>query len=77
MRLHGLCCYWFEGVTPTTKDVHDYSAYLASTKTKVGGSTKEQTGKANTMGGMVPTKVGPCTGIYDPELAAVLALEGS
>ena len=77
MRLHGLCCYWFEGTTPTTKDIHDYSNYLASTKDNVGSSTKEQTGKANTMGGMVRTKVGPSTGIYDPELAAVLALEGS
>jgi hypothetical protein len=69
--------YWFEGVNPTTKDITDYSNYLSSEKDKQGSSTGSDTNKANNMGGMVKAKVGPSTGIYDPELALVLGLEGS
>lgn len=75
--LHGLCRYWAEGATTgTTEDISNYSDWLASQNTDVGASTGRKTGKANSLGGMVRQKVGPATGIYDPELAATLALEG-
>lgn len=74
----GIRCYWAEGATGgTSEDIQNYSDWLASTRDKVGSSTGRKTGKANAAGGMVRLKVGAATGIYDPELAAVLALEGN
>jgi|MudIll2142460700_1097286.scaffolds.fasta_scaffold00945_2 hypothetical protein len=70
--------YWAEGATSgTAEDISNYSDWLASQDNDVGAHTGKKTGKANSLGGMVRQKIGPATGIYDPELAATLALDGN
>jgi hypothetical protein len=73
-----LRCYWFEGTEPTSDDVRDYSAYLASTRADSGARSDRDSGRAKSAGAATERgKVGPAVGIYDPEWSAWMAAEGS
>jgi hypothetical protein len=73
-----LRCYWESGVNTTTQDISDYSNWLSSQKANRGPSTQAGSGRPQSVGGgMNRTKVGPATGIYDPEWASWLAEENA